>query len=54
MVKRRVGFLLILLSSDYMLQFSKIVIPAGIAGIQAPWMGLSLPSMALDTCSRKV
>jgi len=27
--------------------FSKIVIPAWIAGIQAPWMGLSLPSMAL-------
>jgi len=24
------------------------VVPAGIAGIQAPWMGLSLPSMALD------
>jgi len=24
------------------------VIPAGIAGIQAPWMDLSLPSMALD------
>jgi len=28
---------------------NKIVIPAWIAGIQAPWMGLSLPSMALDT-----
>jgi hypothetical protein len=28
---------------------SKIVIPAWIAGIQAPWMDLSLPSMALDT-----
>jgi hypothetical protein len=28
---------------------SRIVIPAGIAGIQAPWMDLSLPSMALDT-----
>jgi len=30
--------------------FSKIVIPVWIAGIQAPWMGLSLPYMALDTC----
>ncbi|GEM_PF-1687802 len=27
----------------------KIVIPAGIAGIQAPWMVLSLPSLVLDT-----
>jgi hypothetical protein len=27
----------------------KIVIPAWIAGIQAPWMDLSSPSMALDT-----
>jgi hypothetical protein len=35
--------------SDYMIYFSKIVIPAWIAGIQAPWMGLSLPSMVLDT-----
>jgi len=26
--------------------FSKIVIPAGIAGIQTPGMGLNLPSMA--------
>jgi hypothetical protein len=30
-------------------QFSKLVIPAGIAGIQATWMGLSLSSLALDT-----
>jgi hypothetical protein len=35
--------------SDYMITQSKIVIPAGIAGIQAPWMDLSLPSLALDT-----
>jgi hypothetical protein len=34
---------------DYMTTLSKIVIPAWIAGIQAPWMDLSLPSMALDT-----
>ncbi|WP_322274141.1 hypothetical protein [Methylicorpusculum sp.] len=26
----------------------RIVIPAGIDGIQAPWMDLSLPSLALD------
>jgi hypothetical protein len=32
-----------------MITLSKIVIPAWIAGIQAPWMGSSLPSMALDT-----
>jgi hypothetical protein len=57
--------------SDYMIYFSKIVIPTWIhsglccpepfglmqicsrqicAGIQAPWMNLDLPSMALDTC----
>ena len=35
--------------SDYMITLFKIVIPAWIAGIQAPWMDLSLPSMALDT-----
>ncbi|WP_411725872.1 hypothetical protein [Methyloglobulus sp.] len=29
--------------------FLKAVIPAGIAGIQAPWMAWNLPSMALDT-----
>ncbi|MGZ8161815.1 MAG: hypothetical protein ACXWTT_02990 [Methylobacter sp.] len=28
---------------------SSVVVPAGIAGIQAPWMDRSLPSMALDT-----
>ncbi|MCQ8105773.1 hypothetical protein NP590_16810 [Methylomonas sp. SURF-2] len=28
--------------------FKEFVIPAGIAGIQAPWMDRSLPSMALD------
>jgi len=28
---------------------SKLVIPAGIAGIQATWTYLSSPSMALDT-----
>jgi len=27
----------------------KHVIPAGIAGIQTPWMDFRLPSMALDT-----
>jgi hypothetical protein len=32
-----------------MIYIFKIVIPAWIAGIQAPWMDLSLPSMALDT-----
>lgn len=26
-----------------------LVIPAGIAEIQAPWMGRSLPSISLDT-----
>jgi len=40
--------------SDFMITQSKIVIPAWIAGIQAPWMDLSLPSMALDTRSRRV
>ena len=35
--------------SDYMITLSSIVIPAWIAGIQAPWMDLSLPSLALDT-----
>jgi len=35
--------------SDYMITLFKIVIPAWIAGIQAPWMDFSLPSMALDT-----
>jgi hypothetical protein len=34
--------------SDYKTLFSELVIPAGIAGIQIPWMDLSLPSMALD------
>ncbi|WP_411728111.1 hypothetical protein [Methyloglobulus sp.] len=29
--------------------FLKAVIPAGIAGIQVPWMASSLPSLALDT-----
>jgi hypothetical protein len=32
-----------------MITLSKIVILAWIAGIQAPWMDLSSPSMALDT-----
>jgi hypothetical protein len=31
-----------------MIYLFKIVIPAWIAGIQSPWMDLSLPSMALD------
>jgi len=35
--------------SDFMITQFKIVIPAGIAGIQAPGMDFSLPSMALDT-----
>jgi hypothetical protein len=30
--------------SDYMITLSKTVIPAWIAGIQTPWMDLSLPS----------
>jgi hypothetical protein len=30
--------------------FLKAVIPAGIAGIQTPWMASGLPSMALDIC----
>jgi hypothetical protein len=40
--------------SDFMNTQPQIVIPAGIAGIQTPWMDLSLPSMALDTRSRRV
>jgi hypothetical protein len=35
--------------SDYMIILSKIVIPAWTTGVQAPWMDLSLPFMALDT-----
>jgi hypothetical protein len=35
--------------SDYMITLSRIVIPAWIAGIQGPWMDLSLTSLALDT-----
>ncbi len=34
--------------SDYKTLFSELFIPAGIAGIQIPWMDLSLPSMAQD------
>ena len=34
---------------DYMITIFRIVLPAWIAGIQAPWMDLSSPSMALDT-----
>jgi len=30
-------------------EFIRQSFPAWIAGIQSPWMGLSLPSMALDT-----
>jgi len=33
--------------SDFMIIQFKIAIPAWIAGIQTPWMDLSLPSMAL-------
>jgi hypothetical protein len=39
--------------SDSMNAQFRLVIPAGIAGIQAPWMDFSLPSLALDPRSRR-
>jgi len=40
------------LSESMNAQF-RLVISAGIAGIQAPWMDFSLPTLALESCSRR-